>query len=332
MRNSLIILMALVLSILAGCEGTAKKEQPSGRSKELLSVDFAKGQTLRYKFVSYRSIDIITQDPSGHGKEKVDKNYETVEMVFSYTPVEIDPYGPTTIKATCESVTTKRNSSRPVPEALKTLSGKSFTFTVSPAGKIEDYSQLRRLIRETGEKAFRPKSERGRIKEPDMIGDFIATQWFLWDSISSVPKPVEGVSLGQSWKSKLSVPTPMIMQQARDVTYRLDDIRREDKGLIAVISSTFTAAETTPKSWPMPYPDGTFQMSGKFGFYRNYKVLDLQGSGEELYNIDAGRTEKYNHEYEMRLRASAPFGISLDLQMLVKQKLSMRLLEEQGTE
>jgi len=331
-RNSLIILIALVLSVLAGCEGAAKKKEPSGGRRELLSVDFTEGQTLRYKFVSYRSIDIITKDPSGRGKENIDKNYETAEMVFSYTPLEIDPYGPTTVKATCESVITKRNSTRPVPEALRTLSGKSFTFTVSPAGKIEDYSQLKRLIRETGEKAFRPRSERGRIKWPDMIGDFIATQWFLWDSVSSVPKPAEGVSLWQSWKSKLSVPTPMIMQQARDVTYRLEDIRREDKGLIAVINSTFTAAETTPRSWPMPYPDGTFQMSGKFGFYRNYRVLGLKGSGEELYNIDAGRTEKYKHEYEMRLKASAPFGISLDLQMIVKQKLLMHLLQEQGTE
>lgn len=330
MRNSLIILMTVLLSIFAGCEGAAKKKEPSGVRRELLSVDFKEGQTLRYKFVSYRSIDIITKDP--RGKENIDKNYETVEMVFSYVPLEIDPYGPATVKATCESVITKRNSRRSVPEALRTLSGKSFTFTVSPAGKIEDYSQLRSLIRETGKKAFRPKSERGRIKWPDMIGDFIVTQWFLWDSISSVPKPAEGAYVGQSWKSKLSVPTPMVMQQAREVTYRLDDIRREDKGLIAVISSTFTAAESTPKSWPVPYPDGAFRMSGKFGFYTNYKVLDLQGSGEELYNIDAGRMEKYKHEYEMRLKASAPFGISLDLQMIVKQKLSMHLLQEQVTE
>ncbi|MHC4395377.1 MAG: hypothetical protein ACYS1A_06940 [Planctomycetota bacterium] len=359
MKTALIIFSALVLTALAGCETAAKpdqsnrafcvflhygqflhkpvqisqkkdqaKEQPLDQSKELLSVDFQKGQTLRYKFTSYRSIHIITKDPSRRGKENIDKNHETFEMVVAYTPVEIDPYGPTTIKATCKSVITKRSSSRPRPEATRTLSGKTFTFTVSPTGKIEDYSQLRKLIRQTGEKAFRAESERGKIKDPDMTGDFIATQWFLWDPISSIMKPTEGVSVGQTWKSKLSVPTPMIMQQARDVTYRLDGIRRNEKGRLAVISSSFSPAQSTPKSWPIPYPDGTFQMRGKFGFYRGYKVLDLQGQGEELYNIDAGRTEKYYHQYQMLLKASAPFGIKLDLQMVVNQKLIMRLLED----
>ena len=40
-------------------------------------------------------------------------------------------------------------------------------------------------------------------------------------------------------------------------------------------------------------------MVGPFGFYRNYRVLSLQGQGEELFNIDAGRTERYEQQYEL---------------------------------
>lgn len=329
MKTSLIIFMFLALSVLGGCQGAAKKEEPLRKGKELLSVDFQEGKSLRYKFISRRSIEIITRDSTRRGKESSNKNYETMEMVATYTPVKIDPYGPTVVKAVYETVRVKRSGQRAErQDAVETLSGKSFTFTVSPAGKIEDYSQLRNLIRQTGDRAFRPKSKWGKIKNPDMISDFIATQWFLWDSISSIKNPVEGVSIGQSWNSQLSVPTPMIIQKARDVTYRLAKINESEKGRLAVITSSFLPSELTPKSWPIPYPDGSFQMSGKFGFYRNYRVLDLTGHGEQVYNIDAGRIEKDYQEYQMVLSATPPFGISLDLKIIITQKLITQLLED----
>ncbi len=68
--------------------------------------------------------------------------------------------------------------------------GKSFIFTVDSIGKIHDYSQLEELIKQAGEKTFSTEAGGNRIKQPDMIGDFIATQWFLWDSISSIPNRV----------------------------------------------------------------------------------------------------------------------------------------------
>ena len=70
-------------------------------------------------------------------------------------------------------------------------------------------------------------------------------------------------------------------------------------------------------------------MSGPFGFYRNYSVLDLQGQGEELFNIEAGRIEQYKQNYEMRLNAAflLPLG-DMNPQISIKQELSMQLLED----
>jgi len=300
-----------------------------------LTVDFQKGQTLRYKFVSSRDIDVDwgrMRSGSRPGSAKVDRFSESMETVVAYRPIEVEPWGLTTIKATCESVKIERSSQRKgrrttKKDAAETLSGKTFTFTVSPAGKIEDYSQLAGLIREVGKKAFRQSSKRGRIKELDMIGDFIAAQWFLWDSVSSIQNPYKGVSIGQSWKSKLSVPAPMVIKKARDVTYTLEEIRRTEKGRLAVIRSSYSPAESAPRSWPMPY-SGAFQMGGTFGFLRNYRVLDLQGTGEELFNIDTGRTEQYNQNYRVLFEASLPMALGMKPKVTIKQNLTMRFLED----
>jgi hypothetical protein len=309
-----------------GCAATGKKT--------LLTADFQKDVTLRYKFVSSRDIDVETNpSETKPGKSNAQRYTETMETVVAYTPVEINPYGLTVIKALCETVKISR-SKRPAAyvatpkDAVESLPGKTFSLTVSPSGKIKDYSELENLIHQTGEKAFRPNVDSGRIKEPDMISDFIASQWFLWDSISSVKNLSEGVATGQTWNSKLSVPTPMVMRKARDVTYTLAEIRRTEKGRLAVIQSSYTLAESVPKNWPIPY-SGTFQMAGTFGFFRGYKVLDLKGRGEELFNIDAGRTEQYRQQYRMQLEASFPLAIGPTPRMTINQTLTMQLLEPQ---
>ncbi len=316
-----IITTSLLLGVFAGCNGAAGE-------KELFSVDFQEAQTLRYKFVSSRDIE-VDWDPTGRmsksNKNRVAKSSESMEMVVAYTPIEVDPYGLTTIKAACKSVKVRRSSREGrQKDAIESLSGKTFTFTVGPTGEIEDYSQLDNLIKEIGKKAFRPG--RARIKEPDMIGDFLATQWFLWDSVSSIEKPVEGVSVGQTWGSKLSVPTPMVSRQARDVTYTLDEIRQTDKGRLAMINSTYSLSKSVPDGWPIPY-SGRFQMSGTFGFLQRYRFLDLQGQGEELFNIDAGRTEQYDQQYQLKVEAVLPMGINAKPRITIRQKLTMQLLE-----
>lgn len=359
MKTALTIFTVLVLSILAGCNGAAgekelaieekrpavlekeppvREEKPAVEEKEkkLLTVDFQKDQTLRYRFVSSRDIAVDwepTKSQSKSDKSKVDKSSESMTMVVAYTPIETDPCGLTTIKATCESVKIRRSSRKDrrgaSKDAVKSLSGKTFTFTVSPTGKIEDYSQLDKLIRQVGQKAFRPNTKRGKIKEPDMITDFIATQWFLWDSVSSREKADEEVSVGQTWTSILSVPNPMVIRKARDVTYTIDEIRPTEKGRLAVIRSSYSPAKSFPRTRPNPYAGaGRFQMSGMFGFLRGYKLLDLQGQGEELFNIDTGRIQQYNQHYQMQLDASLPLGISTKPRITVKQNLTMNILED----
>ncbi len=331
MKTTPIILTAVVLIVLSGCQGPGGK---SNRSKDtaFLTVDFKQGQTLRYRFVSSRDIIMDLgpgKETTRSGAATTDKISESLETVVSYRPAEINPYGLTAVKATCESVKVTRTKG-PRKDAVQALAGRSFTLVVGPTGKIEDYSQLDELLREIGEKAFRYDDRGGRIKDPDMIGDFVAGQWFLWDSVSSIEEPSEGVRIGQSWKSKLSVPTPMVMRKARDVTYTLDEIRPGDKGRLAVIGSSYQPAESAPQSWPIPY-SGRFQVAGTFGFYRSYQLIDLQGRGEELFNIDAGRTEQYAQQYEMRLKCSMMLPLpGVNPQITIKQNLSMKLLEDES--
>jgi len=339
LRTALTIVTFLLLIFLAGCNGAADKDLPTQKiemlkeGKELLTVDFQPGQSLRYKFVSSRDI-FLNWEPnkkgSRPGQETIDKSTEVMEMVVLYTPLEVDPYGLTTLKATCESVKSTRSKSpsgRSAPtDAVQHLNGKTFTIKVNATGKMEDASQLDELIRQIGEKAFRVGSRMGRIKEQDMIADFISSQWFLWDAVSSIEKPADGVSVGESWNSQLSVPTPMVMRKARDVTYTLDEIQETDKGRIAVISSTYSLAETVPDGWPVPYT-GSFQMPGTFGFFRGYKILGLSGKGRETFNIDAGQTEQYSQQYGIQMDAILPAPLGPSPRITINQNLSMQLVK-----
>jgi len=324
-------LSAVVLSIsLVGCrtsgEGTGKA-QVLKDGRVFLTVDFEQGQTLRYKFASNRDITLDWEP----GRGQVQEQSERLEMVVAYTPAEVDPYGVSAVRATVESVQVTRTggpSGRSFgTDAVESAQGRAFVLKVDPRGKIVDFSQLETLVREMGEKAFRANAARGRIKDPDMIGDFVAGQWFLWDAVSSIERPAEGVAPGQTWPSQLSVPTPMVMRRARDVTYRLDEIRPSEDGPLAVIKSTYAPAASAPSDWPVPY-SGRFQMSGTFGFLGPYQVLGLEGGGEELFNIEAGRTERHEQKYTMRMRAALPpMGVRANPLITMDQTLTMELLK-----
>jgi len=318
----------VLLTAVGGCGG------PAGE-KTLLTVDFKPDQTLRYEFTSSRNIDVDWGvDPKTKGccggsddRSRVTRNFERMRMVVAYRPIEVDSYGLTTIEATCESVEVKRrsraNKGGSTKDAITSLAGKTFRFTVAPSGRIEDYSQLDELLRRTGEKAFRSGAGKGRIKEPDMIADVVASQWFLWDSISSIKDSSKGVRVGQSWKSKLSVPTPMVMRKARDVTYTFAGIRRGRRGRLAVIRSSYKLAESVPAGWPVPY-HGRFQVSGMFGFLTGYKVIELKGDGEETFNIDAGQVVKYTQHYKMKIDASLRFPLGPKPVITIDQFLVMK--------
>jgi len=332
LRIALTILVVVVLTGLAGCGGGGKPATAAlEEGKELLTVDFQKGRTLQYKFVCSRDI-AVDWDPEGtstrSGRRANDTMTESMEMVASYTPLDVDPYGLTTIEVKIQSVKvtrTGRSGSRSNKDAVEYFSGKTYKIGVGPTGKIEDANELNALIKQIGAKAFREDPRQGRIKEPDMIGDFVVTQWFLWDSISSIKNPSQGVSEGQSWTSQLSVPSPMVMRKARDVTYTLKEFRQSEHGRLAVIDSKYTAAESAPYSWPIPY-SGRFQMAGTFGFLSGYKLLELTGGGEELFNMTTGQTEQYKQQYQMKLQAFIPLGIDAKPLITIKQNISMMRL------
>jgi hypothetical protein len=120
----------------------------------------------------------------------------------------------------------------------------------------------------------------------------------------------------------------MVMRKARDVIYRLDEIRSGEQGRLAVISSSYRLADSAPRDWPIPY-SGTFQVAGPFGFYRNYQVLDLQGRGEELFNIDAGRIEQYRQQYQLQMKTSLLIPLSgVSPRITIDQNLTMTLIED----
>jgi len=331
LKTRIALIGALLALSLAGCKsidlGAGDAPQKDG---VLLTVDFEWGRTLRYRFVSNRDIALDWDPDAGGGAGKVQKQSERVEMVVAYTPQVVDPHGISTVRATCESVAVGRvgrPSGRGLnSDAVQKAQGRTFTLKVDPRGKIVDGSELEKLIKELGDAAFRKNARGGRIKEPDLVGDFIASQWFLWDAVASVENPAAGVAAGQSWRSKLWVPTPMVMRKARDVTYRLGEIRETETGRQAVIESCYALAEGAPKDWPIPY-SGRFQMSGTFGFLGAYEVSQLAGTGREVFNVDAGRIERNEQAYTVKMKASLPpMGIRANPHLTIEQRLTMELL------
>ncbi|MHC4240703.1 MAG: hypothetical protein ACYSUC_13315 [Planctomycetota bacterium] len=94
MKTGLKILMAAALGFLAGCNGTVDGIKPLGKGKELLTVDFQEGRTLRYRFVSRREITLnwgAVEGGARRGKDTIDKSSESMDMVVAYTPVKVDP-------------------------------------------------------------------------------------------------------------------------------------------------------------------------------------------------------------------------------------------------
>jgi len=338
LKSLLAVLLTIsLLAVLSGCKSPSSQRQQQGKEgalsdkqKVLFTVDFQKGRTLEYKLTSERQIDVDwnPQGESSTDQGTLSKSTESMEMVIAYTPVKVDPYGLTTIEATCKQVKVTRTKSRG-RDALEALKGKKYVFTIDPIGKIQDYSDLERVAKEVGNKAFRPGKE--RIKDSDMVEDFIAIQWFLWDSASSIEKFTEGVSIGQSWDSQLPAPTTMVLKRARDVTYTFDGICPSEQGRLAVINSSFSLAESVKRNWPIPY-SGSFRLSGRLGFLRQFSMglefRDLQGQGEDLFNIDTGQLEQLNHQYEMNIQTSIPLPGAKPL-ITIKQNFKVQLLRSE---
>ena len=320
-----IILASLAVTLIVGCNAGTKGGIVG--KKKYLAVNYEMDKTLRYKFVSSRDIEMEI-DSSRKSKNGPQKFSESLEMIIAYTPVEVNPYGQSKIKAVCESVNVSRSGFKGASsDAMAIAKGKSFTFTVGPTGEMIDKSQLEALLKELGKNAFRSDKENGLVKEPDMISDFFATQWFLNDAVASI-KNSDGVSIGQSWDSILSIPSPMIMKKARNVVYTLENVTREPLGRIALINSSYSLAEEASEDWPMPY-SGSFKMSGTFGFIKGHKIVEMHGTGSESFNIDTGQALKYEQQYTMVINSSLiiPLG-GVTPRTTIDQKITMQLLDE----
>jgi hypothetical protein len=329
LRTGCIVVAVALVAWLGGCQAPRGTTEVARGGRVFPTVDFAQGQTLRYRFVSSREITVDWDPNAAPSKGRLQELSERLETVVAYTPVEVDPYGVSTIRAAVESVKATRSSGPGArtfgPDAAEAAQGKTFELKVDPRGKIVEAAPLEALIRELGEKAFRADTSRGRIKEPDLIADFVAGQWFLWDAVAKIEQPAEGVAVGQTWPSQLSVPTPMVMRRARNVTYRLAEVRPSAGGPLAMIASAYTLAEAPPAGWPVAY-SGRFQMAGTFGFLGPYEVLGLAGGGTEQFNLKTGRTERQQQKYTLRMKASLPpLGIQANPLITIEQTLTMEL-------
>lgn len=329
MRIQFILLLFVLLLASGGCQDTAK-------TGELFTIDFTQGDELKYELISERQV-AVDFDPGGRGskgrrKSKPQEITERLELIISYRALEIDPYGLSVIQGTCLSAKVKRTSlsgsRRAKKDAVEFLAGKTFTLKITPSGRIEDYSQLDQLAKELGKKAF-GSSKRGRIKDPDMIMDFVALQWFLWDSVSSIPDPLKGLAVGQSWDSVLLVPMPAPSRIGRNAVYTLSEIIEQPDKRLAVIKSEFSLADSAPKNLPIPY-SGSMQMRGIFGFLTGYEPITISGSGEQIFNIDAGILESDIQNYEAKIKVGLMFNLgsdTLEPNMTVKQTFKITLIE-----
>ncbi len=336
------IFAVLVLTVITVdfAEGMATKKPKPEHLKWplLLSVDFEPNVPLRYKFVCERQIELDLDSKGRYRKEgaksrgQVQNYTEMLEMEIVYKAVEIDPYGYSIIEATCRNAKVVRSStggrSPSRPDAAETLAGKSFTLKIMPTGKIADYSSLEALLKEVGQNAFGgTESKRSNVKDPDMIMDFAATQWGLWDSISSIKRPLKGLKKNSKWTSELLAPMPFVARVGRDVKYRLAGVVESNDAAYAEITSSYSLSKSPPENIPMPY-SGTFQMRGTFGFLQSYRMLSLEGTGRQLYDIERGLIKSDIQQYKAEAAASIFGGLGgVEPSIKIDQKITMTLIE-----
>lgn len=327
MRKSILISTALTACLgLWGCGVSVS-------TGELLVVNFEQDQPLRYRMVSERQTLIDLTGGEAAQKSQPQTMSERLELVMVYTPVQVDPFGLTTLKATCESAKVTRTSfsgRQAGADAVESLPQMSFTLTMTPTGQIDDLTDFRRAVRELGDKAFSDgRSSAGRVKNPDMISDFLAMQWYVWDSIASVEDPTRGLTVGKTWQTVqlLPWPAPMPNPPTRVTTFKLDSIDEEGTQRKARLTSSYALSDAVIDNIPQAY-EGTYQMRGLFGFLRRYQFKSIEGGGTQVFNIDTGVLESDLQQYSLNVEAD--FAIALgDSKPILKvdQKISIERLQ-----
>lgn len=316
--------LAALLSLM-GC-------QPgSGKGNVFLVVDFQPQVPLKYKMISERDSYVTFEADSKEKKpQKTSEKLEKLEMVISYKPVgKPDEYGLTTIEATCHSakVTRKAKKRASGKDAVEGLAGRSYTFKVSPTGKIADNTGIIKLAEEFGSNSISTGNS-GRFKQPDMTTDFLCLQLYFWDSLASAGQTASGLKPGASWTTRQLIPLPFPARIVRNTTYTLGDVAEgvEDKNKV-VIDSTYAVGKQGMKDWPGIYP-GPYQIKGTIGFLQGFSLSSIEGSGRQIFDVEKGILEKDVQQYKAKLPAK--IGLSLPgvaPEMTVDQKLSVELLD-----
>ena len=311
-----------------GCQDSGKSPQDNW-----LLVSFEKDVPITYRMVSEREteIDLTTGDPKK--KSRPQTTTEKLELVMVYTPIEVDLFGLSTLKAECKSVKVTRSGfsgKRTASDAMETLVDKSFTLKLSPTGEIGDVSDLERIAAELGEASFSDDGKKTRIKNPDMITDFLAMQQYLWAAGSTISNQLD-LKAGDTWQAQQSIPwpVPIYPPPARTTTYTLDSFSAEEAlPRKATIKSTYVLSETPIESYIRPYKEGKFQMRGLFGFLRNFQFKHIEGAGTQIFNMDDGLVESDRQQYLLNVTASfmLPLGDSLPM-LKVNQKISIERIE-----
>jgi hypothetical protein len=299
----------------------------------LLVVNFEQNKPLRYQMTSERKTLIDLTGEGGTRQSKPQTMNERMDLVMVYTPVEVDPFGLTTLKVTCESAKVTRTAfsgKQAGADAVESLPEMSFTLTLTPTGQMEDLADFRRVVRQLGDKAFAKTQESaGRVKNPDMISDFITLQWSLWDSIASMKDPAEGLVAGKTWQTRqlMPWPTPLPNPPTRITTFSVDGIVQDDQQRKATLKSAYVLTEDLIMDIPMAY-EGSFQMRGLFGFLRGYKFKSIEGGGTQVFNIDTGVLESDRQQYTLDVTADfmLPLGDSKPV-LKVDQTISIELLK-----
>jgi len=322
-----LIIVGCVLCF-AGCQDSAKSPQDNW-----LLVSFEKNVPITYRMVSEREteIDLTTGDASK--KSRPQTTTEKLELVMVYTPVEVDPFGLSTLKVECKSAKVTRSGfsgKRTAADATEKLTGNSFTLKLTPTGKIADISDLERIAKELGAASFSDSKKSTRIKNPDMIADFLAMQQYLWAAGSTISNQLD-LKEGDIWQTQQSIPwpVPMYPPPARMASYTLDSIDTEENlPRKATISSVYTLSETPMDEYIRPYEKGKFQMRGLFGFLRNFQFKHIEGAGTQIFNMDDGLVESDQQKYLLNVTASfmLPLGDSLPV-LTVKQEISIERIE-----
>ena len=317
------LIIAACMLCFAGCRNSVKSSPDNW-----LLVSFEKDVPITYRMVSEREteIDLTSGDPKK--KSRPQTTTEKLELVIVYTPVVVDPFGLSTLKVECDSVKVTRSGfsgKKSASDAMESLTGKSFTLNLTPTGKMADISDLERIAAELGEDSFSKGRQNTRIKNPDMISDFLAMQQYLWGAGSAISNQMD-LREGDTWQTQQTIPwpVPIYPPPGRTTTYTLESIGAEDLSRRATIKSTYAMSETPIEEYIRPYEEGNFQMRGLFGFLRNFQFKHIEGAGTQVFNIDDGLVESDRQQYLLDVTASfmLPLGDSLPV-LKVDQKISI---------